>query len=116
VQLQSEMPVLAPTQLSHLVVNRAKRTVPYPLLGENTLVLSDLLCVARNAAGQLCLSCRVGDTYPNQMLEMTARMYLYRWRDPVNRGEEEDAYEQIPLEVGHVAVCVCRMCDSWWIT
>ncbi len=44
--------------LLQLVVNRAKRTVPYPLLGENTLVLSDVLCLAPNKGGQLCLTCR----------------------------------------------------------
>jgi hypothetical protein len=32
--------------------------VPYPLLGENTLVLSDVLCVAPNERGQPCLMCR----------------------------------------------------------
>lgn len=84
IELQVEMPDLPPDQLSQLVVNRAKRTVPYPLLGENTLVLSDLLCVAPNEDGQLCLMARVGDTYPNQMLEITAKMYLYRWKDPVS--------------------------------
>ncbi|KAL4858599.1 G protein-activated inward rectifier potassium channel 4 [Chlorella vulgaris] len=65
-----------------LVVNRAKRAVPYPLLGENTLVLSDVLCV-RPAAGDAAameLVCRVADTYPNQMVEVGARIYLYRWR------------------------------------
>jgi hypothetical protein len=50
--------MLAPSQLSQLVVNRAKRTVPYPLLGENTLVLSDLLCLGPNDKGQPCLMCR----------------------------------------------------------
>ena len=34
------------------VVNRAKRAVPYPLLGENTLVLSDLLCVRPAKGGR----------------------------------------------------------------
>jgi hypothetical protein len=50
----------SPTAASQLVVNRAKRAVPYPLLGENTLVLSDVLCV-RPVEGQphrLELACR----------------------------------------------------------
>lgn len=34
------------------VVHRAKRAVPYPLLGENTLVLSDLLCVRPAKGGR----------------------------------------------------------------
>lgn len=25
---------------------------------------------------------RTADTYPNQMLEITVRMYVYRWRAP----------------------------------
>lgn len=43
---------------SLLPLCRALRTVPYPLLGENTLVLSDSLCVAPNREGQLCLMAR----------------------------------------------------------
>lgn len=46
--------------MPQLVVNRAKRAVPYPLLGENTLVLSDVLCV-RQVEGRphrLELACR----------------------------------------------------------
>ena len=69
--------------LVQLVVTRAKRAVPFPLLGENTLVLSDVLCVrpaSGSSDGALELACRVGDVYPNQMLDATARMYLYRWR------------------------------------
>lgn len=58
VELQKDMPPLPPSDLSHLVVNRARRTVPYPLLGENTLVLSDCLCIAPDRNGQMCLSFR----------------------------------------------------------
>ena len=47
-----------PHKPAQLVVNRAKRTVPYPLLGENTLVLSDVLCLAHDKRGRLCLTCR----------------------------------------------------------
>ncbi|KAL4429159.1 hypothetical protein ABPG77_010138, partial [Micractinium sp. CCAP 211/92] len=72
------------SKASQLVVNRAKRTVPYPLLGENTLVISDVLCVrpveGERGASRMELVCRVADTYPSQMLEVTARIYLYRWR------------------------------------
>ena len=79
VEPQKELPRLIPNQVSQLIVSRAKKTVPYPLLGENTLVLSDVMTVEPGPDGNLILSCRVGDTYPNQMLEVTARMYLYRW-------------------------------------
>ena len=42
-------------------VSRAKRAVPYALLGENTLVLSDLLCVRPtpgSRGAQMELVCR----------------------------------------------------------
>jgi hypothetical protein len=55
---QKNLPLLVPSQLSQLVVYRAKRTVPYPLLGENTMVLSDVLCVCETKDGNLCLTCR----------------------------------------------------------
>jgi len=91
VDLAPQMPMLVPSQLSQLVVNRARKTVPYPLLGENTLVLSDVLTVAPGSRpGTLRLACRVGDTYPNQMLEITVRMYLYRWNEPpVKVGQQQ---------------------------
>lgn len=91
VDLAPQMPMLVPSQLSQLVVNRARKTVPYPLLGENTLVLSDVLTVAPGPRpGTLRLACRVGDTYPNQMLEITVRMYLYRWNEgPVKAGQQQ---------------------------
>lgn len=111
---QEGLPLLAPSQLSQLVVNRAKRTVPYPLLGENTLVLSDVLCIAPNERGVPSLICRAADTYPNQMLEITARMYLYRWsRAPGGpaftqhalecgyRSGEDRLYLRLPVEVSH---------------
>ena len=96
IEPQLDLPALPKAQLSQLVVSRSKKTVPYPLLGENTLVLSDNLCVCPNERGKLCLYCRVGDTYPDQMIEIIAKMYLYRWkplnsanahRDPAPIGE-----------------------------
>lgn len=41
-----------------LVVSRAIRTVPYPLLGENTLVLSDSMVLAKDEKGTLALMFR----------------------------------------------------------
>ena len=43
-----------------LVVTKAIRTVPYPLLGENTLVLSDSMVLAKDEKGQLALMFRRG--------------------------------------------------------
>ena len=37
---QADLPPLPQEELSKVVTTRAKRTVPYPLLGENTLVRS----------------------------------------------------------------------------
>ena len=42
-----------------LVVSRAIQTVPYPLLGENTLVLSDSMVLARDEKGDLALMFRL---------------------------------------------------------
>ena len=33
------------------------------------------------------LACRVGDTYPNQHLEVVVRCYLYRWKVARKPGE-----------------------------
>ena len=164
--------------------------VPYPLLGENTLVLSDVLCVAPNEEGTPCLMCRraaspgllagfvgcgagqdtsvwkeaqrvpwwagwgcpvspplpaaeplqptrapagwwrllrrcprprpahpptpqhpvgcppgtrcrAADTYPNQMLEITVRMYLYRW----TQSTDGPTFSQHTLDVGGARRC-----------
>lgn len=156
---------LLPSHLNPTLLPPTRRTaVPYPLLGENTLVLSDLLCVGPNEDGRPCLMCRrvaatacgnlirsgemrspafasqllcqrlagapfcgrgpcnqallhlavsppnlpprapwavcvcrrVADTYPNQMLEITVRMYLYRWHQPT---DGHPAFQQFHLEV-----------------
>jgi hypothetical protein len=72
--------MLPPSHLSRLVASKALRTVPYPLLGENTLVISDSCVLAPDDNGHLALLFRVGDTYPNQHLEVVVRAYVYRWR------------------------------------
>jgi hypothetical protein len=47
------------------------------LLGENTLVVSDALCVAPGPrTDTLRLLCRVADTYPTQFLEVTVSLGL----------------------------------------
>lgn len=43
VEPQADLPPLPQEELSKVVVTRAKRTVPYPLLGENTLVRAGLV-------------------------------------------------------------------------
>ena len=54
------------------------RTLPYPSLGDNTLVVSDS-CVVMSRDKARCLAFRVGDTRPGQMLEVHVRAYLYEW-------------------------------------
>lgn len=60
------MELLQPTQLARKVLGPPRSTVPYPLLRENTLVLSDRL-VLRRLRGRMELQVRVGDVYPNQV-------------------------------------------------
>ena len=50
--------MLPPAQLSRLVAAKALRTVPYPLLGENTLVISDSIILAPDDTGRLALMVR----------------------------------------------------------
>ena len=81
VEPQAGLATLPPAALSRAVVGRSARCVPYPLLGENTLCLSDSLCLSRTRGGKnVALMFRVGDTYPNQHLEVCVKAYLYRWR------------------------------------
>lgn len=54
--------MLPPSQLSRLVGAKALRTVPYPLLGENTLCISDSLVLASDEKGNLALLFRSGAT------------------------------------------------------
>lgn len=68
----------AHTHRSH--ASRQISTVPYPLLGENTFVVSDTACVC-TVDGVLTLMWRVGDTYANQMVEAHARAYVLRCVD-----------------------------------
>jgi hypothetical protein len=125
VERQPDLPQGHPSHLSNLVVGRAKRTVPYPILGENTLVLSDVLCVCPDEKGRLCLFSRVGDTYPSQLIELEAKMILFRWKDPShqetkrNPGEDTTAaplgepYQQIQLEVRICVLFLLFLCRRW---
>ena len=55
--------MLPPSALSRLVASKALRTVPYPLLGENTLVLSDSCCLAPDDSGRLSLLFRCAQVH-----------------------------------------------------
>ena len=54
----------------------------------------------------------MADTYPNQMVDLTVRMYLYRWRPPgelQTLGPDESPYWQHQLEVNR-QMCYYVMC------
>lgn len=61
------MVLMKPAQLARKVLAAPRGAVPYPLLRENTLVLSDVLVLGRRPGGRLELQARVGDVYPNQV-------------------------------------------------
>ncbi len=46
-------------------------------------VLSDSMVLTEDDGG-LCLMARVGDTFPNQILDPIVRAYLYRWPGSVH--------------------------------
>eukprot|EP00891_Asterochloris_glomerata_P004119 jgi/Astpho2/4119/fgenesh1_pg.00063_%23_104_t len=91
---------LTNSKAAEQVVHSSLRTVPYPLLRENTFVLSDSLTLSPMPSGNLGLSFRVGDTYPNQHLEIHVRLYVYRW-DSVNELGVPQDYAVDALEVGY---------------
>lgn len=97
VMMQADLPQLPPGEISRHVLEagagQQKRTLPFPALGENTLVVSDA-CVltARDKARQLMF--RVGDTRPGQMVEAHVRAYLYEWP-----GQTTKEGEQLPYTV-----------------
>lgn len=106
--------MLPPPALSRAVVGRAAKVAPYPLLGENTLVISDALCLARTRRGATALMFRVGDTYPSQTIEVCVKAYIYRWRPGGSNSTrstttatatftpgEPDDFEVLPLDVGY---------------
>jgi Inward rectifier potassium channel C-terminal domain len=56
----------------------APRALPFPALGDNTLVVSSV-CATYEQDGAVFLLFRVGDTRPGNMLEAHVRGYLLEW-------------------------------------
>ena len=70
--------MLPPAALSRLVAAKALRTVPYPLLGENTLVISDSLVLAPDDQGRLALLFRHGGPSPNPLTHSSLMCWCLR--------------------------------------
>lgn len=45
------------------------------------------------------MSCRVGDTYPNQMLQVQVRAYFYRWKPHISLEGEEWPFTAWELKI-----------------
>jgi hypothetical protein len=91
--------LVPPSVLSRRLSAPPRRGVPFPTLSENTLVLSDAATLG-HLDGALCLSVRLGDTYPSSMMQVQARMYLYRWAERPGPEAEAHAYEVPPPPPG----------------
>lgn len=49
--------------------------------------------------GVLCVGCRVGDTYPHQMLQVQVRAYFYRWKPHTTLEGEEWPFTAWELKI-----------------
>jgi hypothetical protein len=111
---QPDMPSLPPGPLSRHVlmsgVPGQSHSLPYPALGENTLVISEA-CAISSRDGVTQLMFRVGDTRPGQMIETHVRAYLYEWSETLTREKEKIPYT--------VKVCVApatASVDGTWMS
>lgn len=95
VAAQPDLPSLPPGPLSRHVLMSGlpgqSQSLPYPALGENTMVLSDA-CTLSSRDGVKQLSFRVGDTRPGQMIETHVRAYLYEWSETRTREGDKLPY------------------------
>ncbi|DBB04690.1 TPA: hypothetical protein ACH3X1_012745 [Trebouxia sp. C0004] len=98
IQPQTGLKMLPPGASSRKIVSAIPKSVPYPVLQENTLVLSNFLVVAKRN-GKLSLMFRVGDTYPNQMLQVQVRAYFYRWKPHISLEGEEWPFTAWELKI-----------------
>ena len=84
VQPEEELPPNASQSVVSRIVlspqtQQAPKTLPYPALGSNTLVVSNA-CTTFTEGDVTYLLFRVGDTRQGQMLEAHVRGFLYEWR------------------------------------
>lgn len=107
---QPDLPSLPPGPLSRHVLMTGlpgqSHSLPYPALGENTLVISEL-CTISTRDGVKQLTFRVGDTRPGQMIETHVRAYLYEWSETRTREGEK-----MPYTVKVRSCLLMRGCDA----
>jgi hypothetical protein len=98
-------PELPPERLSRAVAAGAPRfrALPGASLKENTLALADDLVVAPRGGGW-ALMVRLGDTYPSQMVDVEARVFLYRYA-----GGSTPEGEEVPFTVQELRLAEPRV-------
>ncbi|EIE26204.1 E set domain-containing protein [Coccomyxa subellipsoidea C-169] len=108
VEPQKDLEQMLPQQIiSQHLLKKNHRVIPFPALSEKTLVLSEVAVVGTKDTpdGQLSLMVRIGDVYPDNMVQLAVRMYLYRWNDRL----QEDATTTAPYEVHQLEVTPARL-------
>ncbi|KAL3145430.1 hypothetical protein ABBQ38_001675 [Trebouxia sp. C0009 RCD-2024] len=91
---------LNPWEACHQTIHSSQKSVPYPLLLENTFVISAGMVLNHGAGKEHPhLQFRVGDTYPNQHVGITVRAQIYRWKERNAAGVPQD-YSVTPLDIG----------------
>ena len=85
--------------------------------------LSAHLCSSAHCIIRLVWHCRVGDVYPDNMVDVRVRMYLYRWNDRSGDDAQLAPYEVrarptrglhkhiLPLSLS----CVLRTLPEWGV-
>ncbi|KAL0049466.1 hypothetical protein WJX82_003049 [Trebouxia sp. C0006] len=91
---------LTQSQACQQTIHGDPSSIPYPLLNENTFVISSSMVLNHGTDREHPrLQFRVGDTYPNQHVGITVRALIYRWMDRDAAGVPQD-YSVQPLEIG----------------
>eukprot|EP00192_Tetraselmis_astigmatica_P009825 CAMPEP_0117690928 /NCGR_PEP_ID=MMETSP0804-20121206/25416_1 /TAXON_ID=1074897 /ORGANISM="Tetraselmis astigmatica, Strain CCMP880" /LENGTH=863 /DNA_ID=CAMNT_0005504063 /DNA_START=77 /DNA_END=2669 /DNA_ORIENTATION=- len=79
--------IMNASELSRHVLQHQRGVVPYQVLGECTLCVSDDLVVCPRGSRNF-LMVRVGDTYFRDTVQVTVKMYLYQWKQRITpQGE-----------------------------
>ncbi|DBA66589.1 TPA: hypothetical protein ACH3X2_002245 [Trebouxia sp. C0005] len=91
---------LTQSQACQQTIHGDPNSIPYPLLNENTFVISSSMVLNHGTDREHPrLQFRVGDTYPNQHVGITVRALIYRWMDRDAAGVPQD-YTVQPLDIG----------------